>query len=367
MTKLSTLKEIVAQLVQIRKKWIPITLLMIVYVICLSSSPYFYKLLIDSLEVNLQGGTTINTDLLIAIGSWISMILATIGMRYFYGMILLENTQQDWFNFLMKSMKVMLRLPIDYHISLQHGEKQKIIDRASEAVWDVGDSFLLHIIPQFLVSIILIVSGLLIDVRMTLISLILLPIAILGIRYIGNTAYTNQKVANTHWDSLFSRITDSFTNLRIIRIFSREQHEISIIEGRFSLARAAQYNIRKLWLIFNGMDGFVTTLGQAITLSAGIWLMLQSEISLGTLFFFIGFTERIYGPIFSIFQKMQQMLIDIAGFEKMQKLYAMDPETDKGTIDFPGVKESLRIENLSFSYPSTSREVLHDISIEIKK
>lgn len=328
MTKLSTLKEIVAQLVQIRKKWIPITLLMIVYVICLSSSPYFYKLLIDSLEVNLHGGTTINTDLLIAIGSWISMILATIGMRYFYGMILLENTQRDWFNFLMKSMKVMLRLPIDYHISLQHGEKQKIIDRASEAVWDVGDSFLLHIIPQFLVSIILIVSGLLIDVRMTLISLILLPVAILGIRYIGNTAYTNQKVANTHWDSLFSRITDSFTNLRIIRIFSREQHEISIIEGRFSLARAAQYNIRKLWLIFNGMDGFVTTLGQAITLSAGIWLMLQNEISLGTLFFFIGFTERIYGPIFSIFQKMQQMLIDIAGFEKMQTLYAMDPETD---------------------------------------
>jgi hypothetical protein len=31
----------------------------------------------------------------------------------------------------------MLRLPIDYHISLQHGEKQKIIDRASEAVWDI--------------------------------------------------------------------------------------------------------------------------------------------------------------------------------------------------------------------------------------
>jgi hypothetical protein len=54
-------------------------------------------------------------------------------------MVLLKYTQSDWFNFLMKSMKMMLQLPIDYHISLQHGEKQKILDRASAAVWDMGD------------------------------------------------------------------------------------------------------------------------------------------------------------------------------------------------------------------------------------
>jgi hypothetical protein len=34
-------------------------------------------------------------------------------------------------------MKMFLALPIDYHISVEHGEKYKIIDRASEAVWDM--------------------------------------------------------------------------------------------------------------------------------------------------------------------------------------------------------------------------------------
>jgi hypothetical protein len=65
------------------------------------------------------------------------VIIGTIALRYFYGMHLLETVQKDWFAFLMRSMKMMLKLPIDYHISLQHGEKQKIIDRASEAVWDL--------------------------------------------------------------------------------------------------------------------------------------------------------------------------------------------------------------------------------------
>ena len=149
---------------------------------------------------------------------------------------------------------MMLRLPIDYHISLQHGEKQKILDRASEAVWDMGDKLLLWIIPRFLVGIILIISGLFIDWRMTLISLILLPIAYIVIRRIGNTAFFNQKEANTYWDKLWSRITDSFGNLKVIRIFSREEHEIDIIRRRFTKAKDAQYSIRKLWLIFYGID-----------------------------------------------------------------------------------------------------------------
>ena len=77
---------------------------------------------------------------------------------------------------------------------------------------------MLHIIPQILVTFVLIVSGLFIDVRMTLISLILLPFSIWGIQKLGNTAYKNQKVANTYWDSLFNRIVDTFTNLKVIRL-----------------------------------------------------------------------------------------------------------------------------------------------------
>ena len=366
MTKLSTLKHIAGNLIQVRKKWWKIWTLMLLYVGFLASSPYFYKILIDSLETNLSLGR-VSVELIGMIFLWLAIIIGTIVMRYFYGMYLLETVQNDWFAFLMRSMKMMLGLPIDYHISLQHGEKQKIIDRASEAVWDLWDSGMLHIIPQFLVTIILIISGLVIDVRMTIISLILLPFAIIGIQSLWNKAYLNQKQANTYWDSLFNRIVDTFTNLKVIRIFSREKHETEIIRHRFSLARDAQYDIRKFWIIFNGLGWFIATLGQAITLSAGIYFMIHGTLSLGTLFFFIGFSEKIYGPIFTIFQKFQETLIHIAGYEKMQVLYAMDPESDKGNIIFDGIKKSLTFENVSFIYPGTTREVLKWVNIEVKK
>jgi ABC-type bacteriocin/lantibiotic exporter with double-glycine peptidase domain len=56
--------------------------------------------------------------------------------------------------------------------------------------------------------------------------------------------------------------------------------------------------------------------------------MLSGTLSLGALFFFVAFSERIYGPIFTIFQKLQEMLIHIAGYEKMEVLFEMTPEKD---------------------------------------
>lgn len=202
---------------------------------------------------------------------------------------------------------------------------------------------------------------------MTLISLILLPFSIWGIQKLGNTAYKNQKVANTYWDSLFNRIVDTFTNLKVIRIFSREGHETHILKERFTRARDAQYSIRKFWIVFNGLGGFIATLGQAITLSTGIYYMIHGTLSLGTLFFFIGFSEKIYGPIFTIFQKFQETLIHIAGYEKIHLLYAMNPERDSGIKEFGGIKKSLTFNNFSFVYPNTSREVLKSINIEVRK
>jgi ABC-type multidrug transport system fused ATPase/permease subunit len=366
MTKLSTLKHIIWNLHTVKKHRWSIGFLMIIYVGFLSSSPYFYKILIDALETSLDKDI-ISNELFIGIILWIIAIIGTIIMRYVYGMLLLEKTQDDWFNFLMRSMKMMLRLPINYHISIQHGEKQKIIDRASEAVWDIGDNGLLHIFPQILVSVILIISGLFIDVTMTLISLILLPLAVYSIGYLWNKAYLTQRQANVYWDGLFNRIVDVFTNLKVIRIFAREKHETKIIHGKFDLARQSQYLIRKFWLVFNGIGGFFTTLAQAITISAGIYMILHDHISFGTLFFFIGFTEKIYWPIFFIFQKLQETLLHIAGYEKMQLLYTMSPEKDSWKSDFTGIKKSLTFKDVSFVYPSTTREVLKWVNIEVKK
>lgn len=357
-----TLLELTGYLESIKKRILSIGFWGLVYTALVISGPFFYKILMDALEKHVT-----LVDLLWIIWLWIWSILLTIWARYIFAMILLTETNTDWYNFTMKVMRMMMRLPIDYHISTDHGEKQKIIDRACEAVWEMWDKLILRIAPQIIITISLIVCGLYVNIEMTMISLIFFPIALIWVWKLGRSAHINQKKAHKYWEKYFGRISDGFSNLKVLRIFQREDTEMHILNGRFEKAREAQHEVRKMWVVFNGFGWVVTALAQAVTVSGWVILYQSQNISIGTLLFFIAFTDRIYSPIFSIFENIQHMIIQITGYEKMKYLFDAPQEKNTGTQDLGDIQSNIRFKNLSFSYPSSSREILSNIDFTIKK
>ena len=366
--KLHTLKSIFSHLHSIKKaKW-KIGALMGIFIGTIASEPYFYKILMDRLEQELRSPVwVIPMSVIVIIGIWLSVTIAAIGTRYIFAMTLLGYQHQDWENFLLKSMKKMLLLPVEYHLEIQHGEKQKTIDRWAEAVWQAGDNLLLKVIPQICITTILIITGLFIDIRMTLISLILLPISIIWVVGIWKKAHTNQRSANKFWDKAFGRIGDSFTNLNITRIFSRSDHEMEILSERFHQWSQEQQKVRKLWVGFNSFGQTFVFVAKVFVLSVGILFIYGWSMGLGTLLFFLAFTDRVYGPIFSVFEAYQNMMLNIAHYEKVDALFSMENEKDTWIKKLIKIKESIQFRNVSFSYPSNNREVLSTIDITINK
>lgn len=261
----------------------------------------------------------------------------------------------------------MLLLPLHYHISTQHGEKQKFIDRGVEAVWQAGDNLLLKVVPQIIIAIILIIMGLTIDIRMTLISLFLLPMSIIWIFSIGKRAHRDQRAANKYWDKFFGRISDSFTNLNITRIFARNNTEIKILNERIEKAAQEQQKVRKLWVTFNSFGQAFVFTAKVFVLSCGILLIYHNQITLGTLLFFFSFTDRIYWPIFSVFESYQSMMTNIAHYEKVEAMFAMENEQDTGKKQLKHISKNISFSGVSFCYPSIEREVLSHIDFTIEK
>ncbi len=60
-------------------------------------------------------------------------------------------------------------------------------------------------------------------------------------------------------------------------------------------------------------------------------------------------------------------MVNIAHYEKVELLFAMDDEKDSGTKILKKIKNTVTFQNISFSYPSTEREILSEIDFEIKK
>lgn len=367
-SKFSTFQSVFHHLHEVKKaKW-KIGSILIIYISIIVSEPYFYKILVDELERELKNPTgEIPKSILITIIFWITITLASILARYAFALTLLTYQHRDWQNFLLKSMQKMLLLPIDYHIGVQHGEKQKIIDRWAEAVWQAGDIVILRIIPQVSIAIILIIMWLWIDWKMTLLSLVFLPISIACIMIIGKSAHKNQRMANKYWDKVFWRISDSFTNLNIMRIFDRNDYEVAILSERIHHASIEQNKVRKLWILFNSFGGAFVFVAKILILSFGIILIYQGSLSLWTLLFFIAFADRVYWPIFSVFEWYQNMMVNIAHYEKIEHVFWLENEQDNGVIPLQNLKDSIEFKNVSFTYPGTKRRVLSHLNITINK
>lgn len=166
---------------------------------------------------------------------------------------------------------------------------------------------------------------------------------------------------------MYDRLIDGIINLPVIRIFARTQTEYRIMKERMDAGNNAQFSVRRNWSQFNAFGRFFTIIAKLITVS-GWWILLYTgRTDYATFFFFIAFTDRVYSPIMEIFQVIQWSMRDIAYYEKAKELFAMESEVDTWKKNLSEIKNTLTFQNLSFSYPSSDREVLTDIDFEIKK
>ena len=351
---------------EVRKSWKLLTFLCLLYVGAMVIEPFFIKFIIDSLTNQLQSGIDYMSISLL-IGAWLIVTLLIMGARALYGTALLNRNSNDWANSMIHDIMEMIRLPLHYHISEQNGEKMKLIDRGSEAVWETGDLFLLEFVPYALLSILLIIGWFFIHIPLTLACIAFLPFAFLIARYFWVIAHKNQKAANKLWDKLFGRINDTLTNISLIKILAREKHEKEYITKLYKEANDVQQKIRVYWLRNSSFWRILKIIPRIITLAFAIYLFGKWEITLGTLFFFFSYADTLYSPIYSIVEKYQQMMQSFAKFEELQKTLALEKEIDAGKKVLKWIWEKISFEKLSFTYPNTTREVLRNINFEIQK
>jgi ABC-type multidrug transport system fused ATPase/permease subunit len=351
---------------EVRKNWKYLFFLFLLYVFSMAGEPYFSKLVFDELENVLKNRwDMMNIGLLIA--WWLAITLAIMGTRYVYVNTLLNKTIDDWRQTLVNSSSSMRQLPLEYHLTKQNSEKVKMIDRGAEAVWEASDIFLLEILPYSLLTILLVIVWCTMSVSLTLIALIFLPVAFYFTYIFWKTAHENQQNADIQWDKAFGRIGDGFSNISLIKLYAREEYEKNFTSNLYKIASEKQMIIRRFWTRFTSFGRIIKIIPRIITLAGSIYFYIQWDITIGTVFFFFLFVDTIYSPIYTILQQYQQLMQSMAKYEKLEADMDLPKEKDTWVQILSKIKRSITFQNLSFSYPSSPREVLSGIDFTIEK
>jgi subfamily B ATP-binding cassette protein MsbA len=210
-----------------------------------------------------------------------------------------------------------------------------------------------------------------ISVKLTLLSLIVIPIVAVVITEIGKTVRRRSKRTFESIEGLTSVLHESVSCIRIVKMFNMDEFEVNRFKKEND--RFVRNNFRSA--IFASLPGPLTeSIGVLI---AAILLWYGGKEVLGAKSFsgedfvrFLAFLFMMFQPIKSLGGVNSTIQNGIAGAQRVFGL--MDIPTEKLVMPLvatsvPSFESAIRFQDVRFAYPGTDAEVIKGVSFSIKK
>lgn len=162
-------------------------------------------------------------------------------------------------------------LPIDTHSTIGGNEIQKTFDRTANGQWEIANAIGNRLSIPVTMLICMVILGFYTNVTMTLFCLLPLPLGTWWLAKTGDRLSREQSESNNNWDATLHRIADALVNIRIIKIFARNNHEISIVKEKYDIAIDKQLKINIGWAITESASEGFQLVVKILIFSIGIY------------------------------------------------------------------------------------------------
>jgi ATP-binding cassette subfamily B protein len=160
-----------------------------------------------------------------------------------------------------------------------------------------------------------------------------------------------------------------FSGIRVIKTTLSEKDQIEKFDEVLGTRIDKEKHFLKMNLVIQFFSMLVNNAGIIIVIFIGSTYVVNGSITLGTLLLFIIYLQRLVEPIWTIswFYASSKQVFRYVDRLKETEISEYDyPESDKNRTvinDF----ESLRVEDLSFTFDDTEKKTLKNVSFELKK
>ncbi|MCL2509335.1 MAG: ABC transporter ATP-binding protein/permease [Oscillospiraceae bacterium] len=264
-------------------------------------------------------------------------------------------------------------LPMSFYDKTSTGS---VINRINGDTANI-QSFMLRITQEAVVQAFTLVGVIIImlamDWRLTLLSLIPVPLVVICGRYFGKRVAPMYRRLWRRGTSLYSILSDTIPGVRVIKAFTNEKNTINKYERYANDWLEEDKKASVTVSAFPTVITFLITCGSLI-----IWLVgggqvigdlvsgAQSGITTGVLVSFIAYAGMFYAPVNFFANLNDTYQHTLASAEKILDILNAEPEHDFGKGNKPErIKGKIEFKNVSFSF-DRSKKVLDDVSFVIE-
>ncbi|WP_108671944.1 ABC transporter ATP-binding protein [Peribacillus acanthi] len=248
--------------------------------------------------------------------------------------------------------KQISRLPISYFDNLPAGKVVARITNDTEAIKELYVTVLANFFSSIIYLIGIYIALSILNVKLALLCLILVPILIVWTILYRKYASTYNKVIRARVSDINGMINESIQGMPIIQAFGREKETAN----SFKVLNDEHFQFQNKMLRLNSLTSHnLVGILRNFTFVAFIWyfgnltLNVETVVSLGMLYAIVDYINRLFHPVQNIVNQFANLEQALVAGERVFEL--LDEQgTDVSEEHIPRYEGNVEFQNVSFGY-----------------
>ena len=260
---------------------------------------------------------------------------------YAYNRIMINVTQGMMMNMRNELFEHMEKLPIKYFDTHAHGDIMSIYTNDIDTLRQMVSQSIPQIINSGFTIISVFVSMLILNIPLTVVTMIMVAIMIFGTKKAAGQSGKYFLEQQKNLGKVNGYIEEMMNGQKVVKVFCHEQASLEEFNKMNEELFESANNANTFANILMPINAQLGNISYVFCAMAGGVLALQgfAGFTLGKLVSFLTFNKSFSQPINQISQQINAIVMALAGADRIFKLLDQEPEVDEGYVQLVNVTE----------------------------
>jgi ABC-type multidrug transport system fused ATPase/permease subunit len=204
------------------------------------------------------------------------------------------------------------------------------------------------------------------DWRLALAVLTILPPLVIATALFRKHSARAYRQVRERLGMVTATLAEDIAGMRVVQAFTRETEQERLFREVNLSYRAANHRTIVLNGLYFPFVDFLSAIATAVVLGYGGYLVFDGNMTVGTLFAFVGYLSNFFDPVQQLSQLYNTFLSAVAALDQITRVLDEEPEVrDRpGAVELPRIDGNVKFDDVRFGY-GKGEEVLHGISLDV--
>ncbi|MDZ7682617.1 MAG: ABC transporter transmembrane domain-containing protein [Fodinibius sp.] len=263
----------------------------------------------------------------------------------------------------------LLKLPQRFYSEYESGE---VYVRATEDVSKVREYFgpaymyTINTLTRagFIITMMIIVSP-----ELTMWALLPLPFLSAFAYWVSGYINNYSRIIQEQYSSIAGRAKESFSSIRLIKAYNREDYEMQRFEDESESYRKKKLRLDLVESLFHPTLNLLIGLSIVIVVWKAGELVIEGQLTVGNILEYIVYVAYLTWPVASLGYTVNRFQQSMASWKRIDQVLTenigiADKSHTNGDMD--GIDGSIEFKNVSFKYPGAEEYALKNVNLKVE-